>query len=139
MKKYCLILYLCFLITAPSCRDSMKEDAEIIVNRMSTEQKIGQMLMVGIPGNKISSRSKRIIEKYLPGGIVLYGYNLLTKNEVKNFIEKLQQISIGSSNIPLFISVDEEGGRVKRLTDGVTHFPGNMDMAVNQSRKNCCV
>ena len=65
MKKYCLILYLCFLITAPSCRDSMKEDAEIIVNRMSTEQKIGQMLMVGIPGNKISSRSKRIIEKYL--------------------------------------------------------------------------
>jgi beta-N-acetylhexosaminidase len=40
----------------------------------------------------------------------------------------MQRESVASSGIPLFISIDQEGGRVKRITGGVTQFPGNMAM-----------
>lgn len=123
---YCVLLMLIVF----SCQRRMNKEATMIVNKLSLDQKIGQMIMVGVPGQKMSKASKRIIERYLPGGIILFGYNLKQREEIGEFIDNLQQISISKSAIPLFISVDEEGGRVKRIRDGVTQFPGNMAFGV---------
>ncbi len=131
MKKISIfILSLIVTVSLFSCFNRMDKEAALIVREMTLDQKIGQMLLVGVPGSKISDNSEEIIKKYLPGGIILFGYNLAGKEEIKKFISDLQQHSLGSSRIPLFISIDQEGGRVKRIKQGVTQFPGNMAFGV---------
>lgn len=54
---------------------------------------------------------------------------------MEEFIQDLQQTSISSSGIPLFISIDQEGGRVKRIKQGITDFPGNMAFGVVEDKE----
>lgn len=91
--------------------------------------------MAGIPGHKMTDEAKNVLKKYKPGGIILYGYNITSEENTKKFIADLQQVSIENGNLPLFISVDEEGGRVKRFHDGVSAFPGNMALGVADDGK----
>ncbi len=113
-----------------SCSPKQTDLARKLVGNMTLDQKIGQMIMVGVPGNSISVDSRELIRKNYPGGIILFGYNLAPGEKAAEFIKALQEESMAASGIPLFISLDQEGGRVKRLTDEVTQFPGNMAMGV---------
>lgn len=55
--------------------------------------------------------TKKALEKYPVGGIVYFAQNFETREQTSEMISKTQEFS----KIPLFISVDEEGGRVARL------------------------
>jgi beta-N-acetylhexosaminidase len=88
----------------------------------SIEEKIAQMIMVGFKGFEVSDTSHvvRDIEQYKVGGIILFDYDMTTRTpnrnienpgQVKELIMQLQS----SSATPLFIAVDQEGGRVARL------------------------
>ncbi|MDY6969074.1 MAG: beta-N-acetylhexosaminidase [Spirochaetota bacterium] len=128
-----IYIYIILIITSLSisfCDEKIPESHLQIIEQMTLKQKIGQMLIVGVPGNEISDMSKSIIEKYLPGGIILYGYNIKDEDKLKYFIYYMQQLSLHSSKIPLFMSIDQEGGRVKRITEGITQFPGNMAFGI---------
>ena len=45
---------------------------ELKIEDLSLEEKIGQMIIVGIDGNKITERTRKLILKYKIGGIILY-------------------------------------------------------------------
>ncbi len=61
------------------------------------------------------------------GGIVLFSENLETSEQIIRLNRDLQQAAKDADMAPLFIGVDQEGGRVMRLPAGVgTAFPGNM-------------
>ncbi len=126
-----------FILVNFSCREKRRyyEEAGSVIKTMTLDQKIGQMLMIGVPGNSISGSSRGVIEKYHPGGLILFGFNLGPNELTKRFISDLQDASMASTGIPLFISIDQEGGRVWRLTDGVTQFPGNMAMGSADDRE----
>ena len=48
---------------------------ELKIEDLSLEEKIGQMIIVGIDGNKITERTRKLILKYKIGGIILYRKN----------------------------------------------------------------
>lgn len=84
--------------------------------------KIGQMLMVGFRGVSVSDKSPivRDIKKFHLGGVILFDYDFLPKKwgrnikspqQVKKLVEGLQAVS----PIPLFIAIDQEGGKINRL------------------------
>src|SRR5207302_1240468 len=50
-----------------------------------------------------------------PGGITLFGDNFSSTGQLKLLNASVQQ----GAKIPLFISVDQEGGQVIRITTGV--------------------
>jgi beta-N-acetylhexosaminidase len=62
------------------------------------------------------------------GGIILFSDNLQNTAQIVQLTHDLQQAAArSSSKIPLFISVDQEGGRVARLPRATsTSFSGNM-------------
>jgi beta-N-acetylhexosaminidase len=62
------------------------------------------------------------------GGVILFGDNLQSTAQIIKLTQDLQQAaSRSSSKIPLFISIDQEGGRVVRLPRATsTSFSGNM-------------
>lgn len=101
-----------------------------IIDSMSLEEKVGQLFMVfpetlsgvdtyvglndGAGKAAVTSAGgdiKAAIKKYHIGGVVMFAQNVVSPNQITAFNSELQS----SSDIPLFISVDEEGGSVARL------------------------
>ena len=127
-KTFAVLFILAPLILIVCAGNNMRDNAliEDILSSLTLEQKIGQMMMPAIPGKKMTPQLEGILKKYSPGGIIFFGYNLGAPDEVRSFTSSIQKYSVQSSGIPVLISVDQEGGRVKRLAEGVTQFPGNM-------------
>ncbi len=93
-------------------------------NDVELDKMIGQMLLIGFRGTELSSDSNIIkdIKEYNIGGVVLFDYDLCQKNFNRN-IKNPEQLKILISNlknhteIPLFIGIDQEGGKVNRLKE----------------------
>lgn len=80
---------------------------------MSLDEKIGQILLVRVPvNNQIED-----LKKYNFGGYLLFqrDFDSKTKQEVVDMIKNYQ----ANSNIPLLIAVDEEGGKVSRISNNL--------------------
>ena len=92
------------------------------IKNLSLEEKIGQMLMVGFEGNKITQRNLNQIQKYKVGGIILYKRNFNSYEEMINLIKDLKELN-KINKIPLFIAVDQEGGRVNRIPKDILNIP----------------
>ncbi|MEI8186729.1 MAG: glycoside hydrolase family 3 N-terminal domain-containing protein [Chlorobiaceae bacterium] len=84
--------------------------------------KIGQMLMIGFRGMSIGSAPEIAadITRNRVGGIVLFDYDVPARSSSRN-ISTPQQLSSLTlelqklSTLPLFIAIDQEGGKVNRL------------------------
>lgn len=91
---------------------TMDERVEQVVSSMSYKEKIGQMLMIGIKGTELNDDSRYMLTQYHAGGIILFDRNLADGAQTKKLIADLQSAS--DEKVPLFIAIDEEGGRVVR-------------------------
>lgn len=134
--RFCCVILLTFvIISSGSCRPKRRtDDAKKIVSRMSLEQKIGQLVMVGVPGTRLTDDTKRIISRYRPGGIILFGFNIENREQTRSFIGDMQKYSMEINGMPMLVSIDQEGGRVFRIRDGVTQFPGNLALGAADDR-----
>ncbi|MFN6943473.1 MAG: glycoside hydrolase family 3 N-terminal domain-containing protein [Cytophagaceae bacterium] len=83
----------------------------------SLDYKIGQMILIGL-GEKTRLDSNDVLLKEIRenkvGGIILFEKNLAAK-DTKAKLKDLISTSQKEAAIPLFVSIDEEGGRVHRL------------------------
>ncbi|MEE2987359.1 MAG: glycoside hydrolase family 3 N-terminal domain-containing protein, partial [Nitrospinota bacterium] len=83
---------------------------------LSLKQQIGQLLITGFEGTTLSPWVERLIRDRHVGGIILFERNFESPAQLEELIQKMQRIALSSpSAVPLFISVDQEGGRVSRL------------------------
>lgn len=104
-----------------------------LISKMTIAEKVGQLVQVGFTGVELNSEITDLINNYHIGGIIYFRRNLKSQAQVKDLSEKLQQLALRKSP-PLFIAVDEEGGTVVRLSDGV-HFPGAMALGATKDLK----
>lgn len=104
------------------------------MKNLSDEQKIGQLLFIGIPVEKDLTRAKTLIQTFHPGGFLLYPQRGNTAQSVHEFASALQK----ESYIPLFLAVDQEGGFLQNLNEkhGFTGVPSAMAIAATQNPKN---
>ena len=121
-----LVLLLAVSLSLSCGRKNMFDEADSHILKMTPEQKIGQLLMFALPGGGFGKTSEQLMKKYSPGGIILFGYNGNDSKKIRRLVDAYQAASAAYSGIPLFVSIDQEGGKVKRITKGVTQFPGNM-------------
>lgn len=93
---------------------------------------IGQMIMVGFNGSTLDNKwVKQIsldIEKDRIGGVLLLGRNITSSSKLKALTQHLQS---QSKDLPLLIAVDQEGGRVARLSPmkGFKAYPSAFEVA----------
>ncbi len=116
---------------ASQYEQTLKRRAVQITASLPIEKKIGQLIHVGLYGKRAGRSFEKVVRNYHPGGVILFASNIGTASEVKRLIADMQKLSLRHTGIPFLISVDQEGGRVLRVVDGVTVFPGMM--AVGQS------
>ena len=89
----------------------------------SLREKIGQLLVSGFEGTSVNSEiEKLIIEKGI-GGVILFERNYKNPEQLTDLLHDMQSLAISKNGLPLFISVDQEGGRVSRLKKPFSSFP----------------
>ncbi len=108
------------IIPEPKPIDPIKEQ----IGEMTIEEKIGQMLVVGIEGYDLNENTKSLIAKSKVGGVILFSNNVQDTNQLLNLLNSLKSENL-RNKIPLFLSVDEEGGRVTRMPVEFKKFPTN--------------
>lgn len=84
----------------------------IYEKNMNLKEKISQMFIMGFSGTSLTSENiniQNLIKNGL-GGVIYFAENIESYNQIRNLSEELQALS----EIPLFISIDQEGGRVER-------------------------
>lgn len=84
--------------------------AEELLNKMTLEEKVGQMFLVRYPESGVINQ----IKKYHPGGYILFGRDF--ENETKQSITKELKDCQNVSKIKMILGVDEEGGTVVRVS-----------------------
>jgi beta-N-acetylhexosaminidase len=94
-----------------------------IISKMSLKDKIGQMILAGISGTTMDTNAKKLISQFHVGGIIFYKNNFETPEQTVQLVNQLK--AGNSSNLPLFLGIDQEGGRVTRLPGGLVNFPPN--------------
>ena len=105
---------------------SIDNRVEKLMSRMSIQQKVGQMIFVGIQGTEVNDSVLHALSHYYPGGVILYDRNLESEDQVKQLTSSIQRNS--SSKIPLFIGIDEEGGVVSRAPEIIELPPSQKEL-----------
>lgn len=99
------------------------------INELSIQEKIGQMIMIGMDTNYITDRIRTMITKYKIGGIILYRKNFNTYEKMLELIHQLKELN-RVNKIPLFIAIDQEGGRVNRMPQEIINLPAANKIAL---------
>jgi len=87
--------------------------------------KIGRLFMAGMPGPELDGATEALIRDHCLGGIILFARNIKNPIQLASLCGTLQEVAMKHHGIPLFLAVDQEGGRVARLKAPFTLFPGN--------------
>jgi beta-N-acetylhexosaminidase len=99
-----------------------KEVAIVVKDEISLQDKIDQLFIIGFRGSSLEKAPelKKALSETNLGGVVLFDYDTPTKKYNRNILSSSQLTTLikeikSNSKTPIFISVDEEGGKVSRL------------------------
>lgn len=111
--------------TAEPGQDSQTDQIKALIDSMTLEEKVGQLVIVGVDGYENDEHSKQLMEKYHAGGFILFKKNIQDSAQLLTLLNSLKETNAALNKVPMFLSVDEEGGRVSRLPDEFKKFPSN--------------
>lgn len=129
LKRISIIILICFMVIIISTvyilsKKKYKEVDEhskimININEMTLDEKIGQMVLSGFNGTDFNGELDTLINDLKVGGVILFSRNIEDSNQLKKLNLDIEE---ANKNIPVFISIDEEGGRVNRLAKNIKRF-----------------
>ena len=102
---------------------TLHDAAVKMVAGMSLEEEIGQMLLIGIDGTEIDEGALSMLRDYHVGGVILFDRNMNNKYQVTGLNANLQRLNKEYNKLPLYLCVDQEGGMVARMKQGLTVAP----------------
>jgi len=119
-------------------------DIEALLAQMTLEEKIGQVMVIGFDGLEADAGLLEMLQKYHVGGVILFARNVDSPRQVATLTNALQSAALqsaiqdGTPGVPLLIAIDQEGGRVARLTEakGFTEFPSAMALTATGDAEN---
>ena len=120
IKRISLVFIITTIISLPfylNAQNNSREDKEL-------REKISQMLIIGFRGMELSPKNEiyDLIAKEKIGGVILFDYDVPSKkakrnienpNQLRSLCAEMQKLG----NNRLFISIDQEGGKVSRLKE----------------------
>lgn len=101
----------------------------MLLNDLSLQQKIGQMLVTGFSGPNITEDFKALVQQYKIGNVILFRDNQQSFGQLTSLCQSLTGLIQNATAIPPFISSDEEGGVVSRMPADMAKMPSGMGQA----------
>lgn len=98
-----------------------------LLESMTFEDKVGQMVMAGFEGRSVTSDLENHLNSLRIGNVIFFARNYAGAEQMWTFTRDLQRLACcRPSPAGFFTAIDQEGGVVARLLSGATVFPGNM-------------
>jgi beta-N-acetylhexosaminidase len=88
-------------------------------------RQIGQLAIAGFAGETIPADLRSLAREFDLGGIILFARNVTAPDQVAEVAREAQSLA---RELPLWVSVDQEGGRVARLKAPFTVWPPMMTL-----------
>jgi beta-N-acetylhexosaminidase len=83
-------------------------------------RQIGQLAVVGFAGTALPVEIESLAREFDLGGVILFARNVESPEQVADLSWQATQLS---GDVPLWVGVDQEGGRVARLKRPLTEWP----------------
>lgn len=93
------------------------------------KMKIGQMIMLGIPGERVSEDFAKLCREYRIGNFCVSAENAVSLDILCDINSDIRKKTYENTGIYPFISIDQEGGWVSRFYEGAAFIQGNMSHA----------
>lgn len=97
-------------------------DIEEMLGDMTLEEKVCQLFMVtpeALTGvgtvTQAGTATQEAVNAYPVGGVIYFSQNLQNPDQTRTMLENTQRYAMERTGIPIFLSVDEEGGQVARV------------------------
>ncbi len=87
--------------------------------QLPLEQKVGQLLFVGLPGTEVDAETASLLEDVQPGGVCIFGRNVRGAEQIRALTDGVR----GKLAVKPLIAIDQEGGLVDRLRRICTPMP----------------
>ena len=81
---------------------------------------VGQLAIVGFSGVELPAEIRSIAREFDLGGVIFFARNVEAPEQVADLSRASQELA---QEMPLWVSVDQEGGRVARLKRPFTEWP----------------
>jgi beta-N-acetylhexosaminidase len=104
---------------------------DALLARMTVEDKVGQLMMVGFAGKAVDESITQLVRGYRVGGVCVFGRNIQSAAQIGKLNDEVRALLADA--VPPFIAVDQEGGNVVRISDGNLVLPGNMVLGAARS------
>ena len=101
---------------------------------MSLQDKIGQLIIVGFEGKEINDEIIKDIEELKVGGFILFARNIEDENQLLTLLNDIKEAN-SNEDIPLFLAIDEEGGKVSRLPKSYVKLPDAMKVGEKNDKE----
>ncbi len=100
-----------------------------IISRMSLDEELGQMVMIGFAETQMDPALAYQIQQYHVGSAIIYAFNIQSTDQLKSLIAGMQS----DATIPLLVATDQEGGSVNRMytIEGLTSTAADMGATNN--------
>ena len=96
----------------------------VLLAGMDVRQKAAQLLVVGFEGTTVPPELAGLLREGPVGGVLLFESNVKDPEQLAQLTSALQAgAAEGGAGVPLLIAVDQEGGTVRRVREGVPQAP----------------
>lgn len=109
-------------VMQPSVEEGYRQQAMELLTAMTLEDKVSQMFFITpealTGGENVTETGEAMLsalQSYPVGGIVYFASNLVTPDQTRRMLTTIQDYMSEAHGIPVFLGVDEEGGRVLRI------------------------
>lgn len=94
---------------------------------MTLEEKVGQLVISGLGAQGITEETLRLVATHHIGGFILNGHNLPSPDVALETLNALKAEN-KSYDIPLFLAIDQEGGRVAKFPGLSRRLPSSLSV-----------
>lgn len=106
----------------PTEQQLSKQRMAELLSRMTTQEKVAQMFFITpelLTGTEnvtaAGDATMAALDRYPVGGLVYFSKNLQTPEQTRDMLQGVQEYATQTQGLPIFLGVDEEGGRVLRV------------------------
>src|SRR5687767_15972842 len=89
------------------------------LRRLPLEQRIGQLLFIGLPGPELDAEARSLLEEVRPGGVIIFGRNVTSPRQLRSLIDGARS----HVEVEPLVGIDQEGGLVDRPGKSATRSP----------------
>lgn len=93
-------------------------------------KELGQLFLIGFPGLELSDDTSAFISQAGIGGVILFAQNYDSPGQLAELINQVQECR---ADLPLWIGIDHEGGRIQRFKKGFTRIPDAASITATDS------